>query len=319
MSSEPVPQWGRVSSSREEKGTHMSSFWSLPVKEKFTVAGNWIYKNTLKKPVDLASMFTQVTPWERKIPNRVFMTWKDTRFSPLHALQLKQFRNRNRDFSFEFFDDKRMNDWMETNFAGHPILEVFHYITVMAAKVDVWRYCILYKEGGVYCDIDSSLTLPLRELLKDDPSEMLSYEGNLWKDNLLVGTHADPGLFWTQPGPNSARLLDLPDHLFLTWFLCFAPGNPILREYIDLLSLHFPFFRDRVFDSVLAGSTHATGPVALTQAVWKSLEKTPNRPGQFGIDFRGHGQYKSYGSEDRLEPGGGYMHLGNMTLGGRRG
>jgi mannosyltransferase OCH1-like enzyme len=293
----------------------MPTFLSLPLNQKFTVAGNWIYKKTHTKPVDLASMFYRVPEAGRKIPNQVFMTWKDTTFSPLHSRQLKKFRERNTDFSFEFYDDKRMNEWMEANYAGHPILEAFRYITVMAAKVDVWRYCILYKEGGVYCDIDSSLTLPLRDLLKDDPEEMLSYEANQWKSWLSVGTHADPALYLLEPPAEVVALLDHPDNLFLTWFLCFAPGNPILGEYIELVATHFPFFKGRIFDSVLKGSTHATGPVALTQAVWKSLVKTKRRPGQFGIDFRGYGQYKVYGSEDRLEPGGGYMHLGNRTLG----
>jgi len=147
---------------------------------------------------------------------------------------------------------------------------------------------------------------------------MLSYEGNRWQDWLKVGIYADPAVFWTEPGPASLKLLDKPDHLFLTWFLCFAPGNPILAEYIDLLVRHFPFFHDRVFDAVLPGSTHATGPVAFTQAVWRTLEKTGKRPGQYGVDFKGNGHYKSYGSEDRLEGAASYMEQGNMTLGGRK-
>ena len=295
----------------------MPSFMSLPIKDKVIVAGNWLYKKTHRKPLDLAGIFTKAAPSGRKIPNRVFMTWKDTKFFPLHALQLKRFRQRNRDFSFEFFDDKRMNDYMDANFAGHPILEVFHYITVMAAKVDVWRYCILYKEGGVYCDIDSSLALPLRTLLKDDPEEMLSYEGNLWHDWLELGRYADPAVYQAAPSPEVEALLDQPDHLFLTWFLCFAPGHPILKEYIDLLVRHFPFFKDKVFDRMLPASSHATGPVALTQAVWKALKKTKCRPAQFGRDFGGYGQYKVYGSEDRLVVSPSQLFETNITLGGQ--
>lgn len=295
----------------------MPTFMSLPLKDKVIVAGNWIYKKTHKKPVDLVAMFTKVPSSGKKIPNQVFMTWKETRFTPLHALQLKNFRKRNRDYSFEFYDDKRMNEYMDTHYAGHPILEVFHYITVMAAKVDVWRYCILYKEGGVYCDIDSSLALPLRVLLKDDPEEMLSFEANKWRDWLKIGRYADPAVFRPAPSPEVEALLDYPDNLFLTWFLCFAPGNPILKEYIDTLARHFPFFKDKVFDAMLPASSHATGPVALTQAVWASLEKTKRRPAQFGVDFQGHGQYKIYGSEDRLAVSPTQLYETNTTLGGQ--
>jgi len=295
----------------------MPGFLRLPLKEQFAVAGNWLYKKTHTKPVDLAPLFTRVPRWNKKIPNQVFLTWRETRFTPLHALQIKKFRQLNHDFSFEFYDDRRMNEYMDTHYADHPIRDVFHYIKIMASKVDVWRYCVLYREGGVYCDIDSSLTLPLRTLLKDDPEEMLSYEGNRWKDLLEIGKYADPALFLTHPSDKVVGLLDQPENTFLTWFLCFAPGNPILKEYIDLLVRHFPFYKDKVFEGVLPATNHFTGPAAVTQAVWRTLDKTGKTLGQFGTDFKGYGQYKTYGSEDRLAPGEGYMTLGNMSLGGK--
>ena len=74
-----------------------------------------------------------------------------------------------------------------------------------ASKVDVWRYCILYREGGVYCDIDSALAIPLRELLKDDPSEVISFENNKWRDVLSPGAYADPKIFCSDPPPEAAQ------------------------------------------------------------------------------------------------------------------
>jgi len=90
-----------------------------------------------------------------------------------------------------------------------------------------------------------------------------------------------------------------------------------LKEYIDLLVEHFPFFKDKVFDPMLPASSHSTGPVALTQAVWTSLDKTGQRPAQFGVDFHGYGQYKVYGSEDWLSLSPSQLFEKHMTLGGR--
>lgn len=243
------------------------------------------------------------------------MTWKEPVLAPLHARQVELFRRRNADFSFEFYDDARMADYMETHYAGQPILEVFRHVKVMASKADIWRYCILYREGGVYCDIDSSLTLPLRRLLKDDPAELLSFEGNLWRDTLRVGVYADPEVYRPEPESAVLPLLDHPDHVLVNWFLCFAPGHPILREVIDLIVRGFPWFKDRTFDAVWPAVVHSTGPLALTQAVWAALAQHPTRPAQFGIDFCGYGQYKVYGSEERLAVSPTYFHLKNATLG----
>lgn len=287
----------------------------MTLREFPTVVTNKLYKLTHKAPRSIEGLFTSVPRWDRKIPNQVFMTWKEPRLTPLHAWQVEKFRRRNNDFSFEFFDDARMSAYMEQHFAGRKILDVFRHVKVMASKADIWRYCILYCEGGVYCDIDSSLLVPLRDLLADDPAEALSFEGNSWRANLKVGVYADPNHYQSEIPSAAASLLDYPDHIVLNWFLAFAPGHPILAQAIGLIEDSFLWFKERNFDAVWPAVVHSTGPLALTQATWKALEQTGKRPFQYGIDWNGRGQYKVYGSEDRLEVSPTYFHLTNQTLG----
>jgi len=279
------------------------------------IAFNKVYRAVFRAPRTIAPLFTTVAPRPGRIPNQVFMTWKEPRLTALHAHQVERFRRRNSDYSFHFFNDEQISNYMETHFAGQPILDVFRHVTVMASKVDIWRYCILYKEGGVYCDIDSSLLLPLRQLLANNPREVLSFEGNRWKDELKVGVYADPSHYLAEIPARAAQLLDHPEHNVLNWFLAFEPGHPILGRAIQLIGESFPWFRDRTFDAVWPAVVHCTGPIALTQAVWRYLDQGGVRPFQFGIDFRGRGQYKVYGSEDRLTVSPTYFHLKSRTLG----
>lgn len=198
----------------------------------------------------------------------------------------------NPDYSFHFFDDARMEEYMRENYAGHPILDAFENIRIPASRADIWRYCILYREGGVYCDIDSMLSVPIRRILADDPSELLSFEGNLWRDHLSIGDYADPSFFLPGPPESIAAGLEHPDHVILNWFLCFERESPILKEAIDLIARHFEFYRNRNFESVWRAVIHCTGPIALTQAVWLWMRRTGARPAQCGIDLGGKGVFK---------------------------
>jgi len=254
------------------------------------------YKLFAPKEISIVPFYTSVPPVARKIPNSVYQKWNGPFLPYMHAMEVRRFRRLNPDYSFVFFDDKRMNDYMSSRYEGHPILDVFRQIQIPASKVDVWRYCILYQEGGVYCDIDSALSVPLRELLKDDPSEVISFENNKWRDVLSPGSYADPKIFFSGPPREATQNLDYPDHLVLQWLLCFEKGSPILEEVINLIARHFEFFRGKEFESVWKAVIHCTGAVAFTQAVWKWISRTKKRPYQCGIDYQGEGVWKVPGS-----------------------
>ena len=100
----------------------------------------------------------------RLIPNQLFQTWKSSIFDDGHANLLREFRNHNPEISFRFYDDKKMNSYMEEKWGNHPIFTVFSNTKVGAARADIWRYCILFDEGGIYLDIDSLILFKLIEI-----------------------------------------------------------------------------------------------------------------------------------------------------------
>jgi mannosyltransferase OCH1-like enzyme len=185
-----------------------------------------------------------------------------------------------------------MNEYMERNYAGQPILDVYRHVRIPASKADIWRYCVLYHEGGIYCDIDSILTVPLNRIIASDYTELISNEEISWNEQLLIGDYADPEVFLPEPPEEIKQYLDYPDKLFINWMLIFEQGNPILAETIDIIVRHFDFYRGRKFESVRRAVVHFTGPVALTQAVWQWIKKTGKRPQQCGINYDRKGIFK---------------------------
>ena len=264
--------------------------------------------------ISIASFYTPAPVSARRIPNTVYQTWRTPTLPFLHAKEVEKFRRRNPDFSFRFFSDNEMDDYMRTSFGGHPILEVFRKTNIPAAKADIWRYCILFCEGGVYCDIDSGLSIPIRELLTDDPSEVISFEENAWRGVLDVGVYADPTLYMKAPPDEVAQRLDFPGRVVLNWFLCFEKASPILEEVINLIVSHFDFYKGKKFESMWKAVIHCTGQLALTQALWMWMQRTGKRPTQCGIDFAGAGEFKLPGSGIVNDTFTHYSRITNSTL-----
>jgi hypothetical protein len=258
------------------------------------------YELFTSREVDISSIYTRATPRDQRIPNVVHQTWTRPALPLRHAQKVVQFRELNEDYSFIFYNDAQIEEYMQQNFSGHPILAVFKDLLIPASKIDVWRYCLLYNEGGIYCDIDSALTIPFRELLAGNPPELISFEGNTWKARLDLTTCADPRVFLPCPPRAAEQNLEHADHLVLNWLLCFEKGNPILAEVIDLIVRHADFYRGRAFGGFMVPILHFTGPLALTQAVWMHIAKTNSHPQQFGIDFSGYGIFKIPGERFRF-------------------
>jgi mannosyltransferase OCH1-like enzyme len=75
----------------------------------------------------------------------------------------------NPDFDFVLMDDEQCRDFIRDNF-DKKTLEAYDSLVPGAYKADLWRYCILYKYGGIYLDIKlrSADDFKLNELTKKE-------------------------------------------------------------------------------------------------------------------------------------------------------
>ncbi|MDQ7005532.1 MAG: glycosyltransferase [Ghiorsea sp.] len=77
----------------------------------------------------------------------------------------------------------------------------YKQLTNGAAQADLWRMFVLWKEGGVYMDIDAHLVWPLAWLIKPEDDELF----------LINKQH------------------------YTNYLIAAAPNHPILKETIDII------------------------------------------------------------------------------------
>lgn len=220
---------------------------------------------------DISDLFGEVPPKPQAIPNRVHVTWATPHLGKTHAANFAAFRHRNADYAFRFYDDAAIHAFMRDHFADHPILPVFERARFGPLKTDIWRYCVLWIEGGVYCDIGKGLDTPLHQLLAPDDEGIVSFERNEWLSPV---------------SPRCAQLLTFPGRIVINWAMMFAPRHPLLGMLINGIAARYPEVRGISFEQVKPAIIDFTGPGHLTRCVHRYVDRH-GLAGltQKGIDF----------------------------------
>ncbi len=217
-------------------------------------------------------VYTEVTPSGKLIPNVVYQTWTAPLFGRTHVKELERFRARNADYTFRFFSDADISAYMRAEFHQHPVYEVFQSARFGPLKTDIWRYCILYQRGGVYCDIGKSISIPLAQLIPEGATTVLSWEKR--------------GVSPYKPSAAVSAQLQHPDKVNINWALMFAPGHPLLKRVIDGIVEKYPAYKGKLFETPKSEILRFTGPVHLTECVLAAIEAGELASAhQAGIEF----------------------------------
>lgn len=86
------------------------------------------------------------------IPKIVYLTWWTKDLPEFMSKSVNLLKTANPDFRFELFDDSDCEKFIEDNFEPN-VLMAYKNLIPGAYRADLWRYCVLYKTGGVYIDI----------------------------------------------------------------------------------------------------------------------------------------------------------------------
>ena len=104
------------------------------------------YKKKLKISYPLKANYNPI------IPLNIYQTWHTKNLPPKMFESVNLIKNLNPRFNCQMFDDNDCREFIKNNF--EPIvLHAFDSLIPGAYKADLWRYCILYKNGGIYLDI----------------------------------------------------------------------------------------------------------------------------------------------------------------------
>jgi hypothetical protein len=95
---------------------------------------------------------TQVEKIISVIPLNIFQTWNTLQLPPNMKKNVELLKSQNPEFTYYLYDDIMCRTFIQQNFDA-DVLYAFDKLKPGAYKADLWRYCILYKKGGIYLDI----------------------------------------------------------------------------------------------------------------------------------------------------------------------
>ena len=92
----------------------------------------------------------------KPIPKKIFQTHKNFNFIINNEKTKKSYKSWNqfKDFEYNFYNDEECEEFIKNNFEEN-IYQAYMKCPIAVMKADLWRYCIIYKYGGIYADSDS--------------------------------------------------------------------------------------------------------------------------------------------------------------------
>lgn len=160
------------------------------------------------------------------IPKVIYQTWYTKSLPKPIQVSIERMMEQNPNYTHQLYDDVDIETFIANNFDSN-ILTAYKSLTVGAAKADLWRYLMLYKNGGVYLDVDSVIYGKLDDLIIDDCA-IISREKNYGK--------------------------------FVQWCLIYPANHPILKICIDKCIFNIT---NKTTNDIL----ELTGPVVYSQSI----------------------------------------------------
>ena len=75
-------------------------------------------------------------------------------------------------YDYRYISTENREEYIKT-YAEPHVFNAYSQLTDGAAQADFWRVFILWREGGIYIDIDGHLVFPLSQIIREQDSEVL--------------------------------------------------------------------------------------------------------------------------------------------------
>lgn len=184
------------------------------------------------------------------IPKVIYQTYKTQKLPWLFNWHISQMRKRNPEYEYEFYDDQRIEAFLQESF-DKEIFQLYKRINHGAAKADFFRYAVLLNKGGVYLDIDSRMINKIDDFVRPDDTAVISLESNLER--------------------------------YVQWALIFEANHPIMQTTFNLVVDNLK--NNRYPYDVL----RMTGPIAFTNGINNCLSNHSSVAyRKLGIDYDGN-------------------------------
>ena len=201
---------------------------------------------------------------------------------------IRLLRNANPSWKHKLYDDKSVRAYLKNNLSAddYSLIERINpkYGVVLA---DLFRYLVIYNEGGVYLDIKSTAKQPLDEVLSDSVTYLLSQ----WRNG--KGQEFEGAGIYKELGDQRFG------GEFQQWHVIARPQHPFLKRVIENALGNIRSYTASSFGVGKIGVLRLTGPICYTLSILSVLrEHDFQRVDIQNLGFQ-YTIYKDLGDRDR--------------------
>ena len=176
-------------------------YYCIVLKEDFYDEKRFRIDESTHAIVDKEPGFLKELTYKQNIPFIIHQTYYTDKLDTDIYQTCMIIKNMNPEYKYAFYTDNDCRNYIQKYYPS-SYLKAYDMVIPGAYKADVFRYLVLYREGGIYMDCKSSTIIPLRS---------------------FIPRSATFGVF-----------RDRPTGALLNSFMACTPKHPILKIVIDM-------------------------------------------------------------------------------------
>lgn len=124
------------------------------------------------------------TPIDPNIPLVCYTVWHTNSLPPKMQSNYERLCEMNPEIRFELFDEDKCRKFIDENY-DKDVLDAYDRLVPSSYKSDLWRFCILYRNGGIYMDIKYITTNGFRLIELCEKEHFVLDRDNYWENNQM--------------------------------------------------------------------------------------------------------------------------------------
>lgn len=195
------------------------------------------------------------------IPRTIHQTFINTVDMPeVFKSNIEHIKRLNPSWQHILYGEEQVNEFVRTE--GWPeLVNQYNRLQLWISKIDVFKYLLIYKKGGLYLDVKSTLNKPLDSVLLESDQYILSQ----WLDTALPET---------EKYKHHTVFNNVPGGEYQQWFIAAAPGHPYLKKTLELFIENAKAYTS---GSGKYPTLALSGPIPYTLAIHSIKDQYPHR------------------------------------------